>query len=202
MAKKAFDRSQVEELLYQALETEIGGIAIYENAVISAINDDLRKEWTEYLEQTKNHQQVLLGVFEQLGLDPMKTTPGRKVVKHIGESLVTAIKMARANDTAEAAQIVAGECVTLAETKDHQNWELIGRVAKEGKGDETKVLKAAYDEVEDEEDEHLYHSKGWTRELWIEALGFPAALPPPEERKHVETAIGAARAEQQRSKMI
>jgi hypothetical protein len=30
----------------------------------------------------------------------------------------------------------------------------------------------------------------------------PAVLPPPEEVKHVETAIGAARAEQSRSEML
>lgn len=55
--------------------------------------------------------------------------------------------------------------------------------------------------VEDEEDEHLYHTKGWCRELWMEALGLRAVLPPPEERKHVKTAIGAARAEQARGTM-
>jgi rubrerythrin len=32
-------------------------------------------------------------------------------------------------------------------------------------------------------------------------LGMKAVLPPPEERKHVKTAIGAARAEQTRTKM-
>src|SRR5438105_6082122 len=49
--------------------------------------------------------------------------------------------------------------------------------------------------------EHLYHSKGWLRELSLESLGLKAVLPPPEERKHVKTAIGAARAEQERGKM-
>ena len=43
-------------------------------------------------------------------------------------------------------------------------------------------------------DEH--HSKGWCRELWLQSLGMKAVLPPPEERKHVTTAISAARAEQ------
>jgi hypothetical protein len=54
-------------------------------------------------------------------------------------------------------------------------------------------------EVEEQEDEHLYHTTGWSRELWIESLGIPAVLPPPEERKDVKTAIGAARAKQARS---
>ena len=53
-----------------------------------------------------------------------------------------------------------------------------------------------------DEDHHLYHTKGWCRELAIEALGLPAVLPPPEEVKNVETAIGASRAEQQRESML
>jgi len=106
----------------------------------------------------------------------------------------------KAGDPA-AAQLVAAECVTIAELKDHFNWELIGQCAKQMDGAEGKALKGAYQEVEDQEDEHFYHSKGWARELWLEALGMKAVLPPPEEKKHVKTAIGAARAEQSRSKM-
>ena len=34
------------------------------------------------------------GVFEKLGLDPEEETPGRQVVRHIGESLVQAMEMA------------------------------------------------------------------------------------------------------------
>ena len=98
--------------------------------------------------------------------------------------------------------MVAAECVVLAETKDHQNWELIGEVAKKLKGDEAKALKEAREEVEDEEDEHLYHTMGWTRELWIESLGMPAVIPPPEEEKDVKTAIGAARAKAARKEML
>jgi hypothetical protein len=67
-------------------------------------------------------------------------------------------------------------------------------------GEEKKVLTAAYEEVEDEEDEHLYHTKGWCRELWIQSLGMKAVLPPPKEEKHVKTAIGASRAKQESMK--
>jgi hypothetical protein len=61
-------------------------------------------------------------------------------------------------------------------------------------GEPGAILKAAYDAVEDEEDEHLYHTQGWCRELWLKSLGLPAVLPPPEEVKHVTSAIGAAKA--------
>ena len=69
-------------------------------------------------------------------------------------------------------------------------------------GAQAKVPRLAHQTVELQEDEHLYHTRGWCRELWIQSLGMPAVLPPPEEVKHVETAIGAARAEQSRDKMM
>ena len=69
-------------------------------------------------------------------------------------------------------------------------------------GEERKTLKEATDEVEEEENEHLYHTKGWCRELWLESLGLPAVIPPPEEEKQVKTAIGAERAKQSRKEML
>jgi rubrerythrin len=195
-------KEQIAELLYQALETEKGGVQIYETAVRCAVNADLKEEWEEYLEQTEHHVEIVEGLFETFGLDPETDTPGRLVVRHIGESLVGAIEMAMDAGNADAAQIVAAECIALAETKDHLNWELLGRLAKKLSGDEAKALQAAHDEVEDEEDEHLYHTKGWGRELWIAALGMPAVLPPPEEEKDVKTAIGAERAKQARDEML
>ena len=189
---------QLHELLYQALETEQGGIAVYDTAIKCAINDDLRSEWEEYLDQTRHHEQVLQTLFGAIGLDPSADTPGRTVVRHIGESLVAAMEMALAGGPPEAAQLVAGECVVNAETKDHLNWELLRAAADKATGTKAKALAAACDEVEDEEDEHLYHTMGWTRELWIESLGMPAVLPPPEEQKGVKTAIGAARAKNAR----
>ena len=192
---------QVRELLYQALETEIGGVQVYTTAIRCAENEDLKEEWEEYLEQTKNHVTIMEDVLMKLDLDPNQETPGRKVVRTIGEALVESMEMALADGKPGAAQLVAAEAVVLAETKDHQNWHLIGEVAKKVKGETAEVLQEAYEEVEHEEDEHLYHTKGWARELWIESLGMKAVLPPPEEVKKVETAIGAARAQQARTKM-
>jgi rubrerythrin len=192
---------QVRELLYQALETEIGGVQIYTTALRCVQNEDLKEEWEEYLEQTKNHVAIMEEVLTQLDLDLSEETPGRAVVRHIGESLVDAMEMALEEGNPGDAQLVAAEAVTLAETKDHQNWQLIGEVAKKAKADVAKILKEAYDQVEDQEDEHYYHTKGWARELWIESLGMKAVLPPPEEVRKVETAIDAAKAEQARTKM-
>jgi len=200
--KKSVNAEQVHGLLYEALETELGGVKVYETALDSAVDDDLRKEWNEYLDQTRHHVEVLEKVLEVFGLDPDTDTPGRAVVRAKGEALIAAMKSARRNAKPEAAQIVAAECVVDAETKDHQNWELLGMAADALEGKEARALKEAHDEVEDEEDEHLYHSAGWTRELWIEAMGLPAVLPPPEERRDVKTAISAAKAKSERKAMV
>ena len=193
---------QVAELLYQALETEKGGIEVYTTALKCVVNVDLKKEWEQYLDQTRNHERIVLEVMNALGLDPDMETPGRLIVRHIGESLVEAMEMALDDGPPEAAELVACECVVEAETKDHLNWELIHEVAEKAKGDLRQTLMAAYGQVEDEEDEHLYHTTGWCRELWIESLGLPAVLPPPEEEKEVKTAIGAARAKKARKEML
>jgi len=195
-------QDHLKELLYQALETELGGVEVYTTALRCVENKELKEEWEEYLDQTKKHVEIVKDVMDTLGLDPKKETPGRKVVRHIGQSLVKAMEMALDSADKSAAEIVAAESVVIAETKDHLNWQLIGEAAKKASREVARALKAAHEQVEDEEDEHLYHTVGWARELWIEVLGMPAVIPPPEEVKDVETAIGAARAQQSRAQML
>ncbi len=200
MKNNTLNTSHVRELLYQALETEKGGVQIYTTALRCALNEELKEEWNKYLAQTKTHVQIVSDVMKGMNLDTEVETPGRKIVRHVGDSLVKAMEMALRGPDLAAAQIVAAECVTLAETKDHLNWGLIGEIAKNSSDDAAATLKQAHDQVEPEEDEHLYHTSGWTRELWIEALGMPAVLPPPEEEQDVETAIEAAQAKKARAK--
>jgi rubrerythrin len=190
-------QEQLTELLLQSLEHERGGVQVYETALDCAVNDELREEWSEYHEQTRRHVAILENVCKELGVDPEQASPGREIIRLLGSSLVKAMEKARGAGNPQAAQLVACECVVLAETKDHLDWELLGKCAEKLRGNQAKALTAAVEEVEDQEDEHLYHTKGWCRELWIESLGMKAVLPPPEERKHVKTAIGAARAEQE-----
>lgn len=202
MPTARYDSQQLNDLVLQMMETELGGEQVYRKAIECATNPDLKEEWEEYLEETLTHQNVVRSLCDTLGLDPDMQTPTRLVVKHIGESLVKAMQLAQQGGNPDAAQLVACECVVHAETKDHANWELLGKVAEVATGEIGKALKKAHEAVEKDEDHHLYHTKGWCRELAIQALGMPAVLPPPEEVKQVETAIGASRAEQQRESML
>jgi hypothetical protein len=189
------DTSQLKELILQSLEHERGGVTIYKIALKCALNKDLKEEWSRYFEQTQRHVAILEQVCSVMEIDADEETPGTKVVAALGASLVRAMQDALAAGDRNAAERVACECVVLAETKDHLDWELIQACGKATKGDIGAALRDAAAEVEDQEDEHLYHTRGWCRELWLKALGLKAVLPPPEERKHVTSAIAAARAE-------
>ena len=187
---------QVEELVLQSLEHEVGGVNVYTTALGCAVNQGLKAEWQEYLEQTKAHVSALETLCTALGLDPTQETPGRRVVRHVGAALVEAMNLALNAGDLAAAELVACECVVLAETKDHADWQLLSKCAEHLDGAVASAFKAACSTIEDQEDEHLYHTRGWCRELWVQSLGLPAVLPPPEEQQQVKTAIGAARAEQ------
>src|SRR5690242_5564529 len=115
--RQQLDEEHFKDLLHQALETELGGVRVYEKALECVINDDLREEWSRYLDETREHVAKLRDVFERFGFDENETTPTRKVVKHIGESLVKAMDLALNTAELEAAELVACECVVHAETK-------------------------------------------------------------------------------------
>ena len=141
------DTRQFDNLILQALEHEQGGIRVYQTAIKCAVNEDLREEWEKYLDQTRSHVESLTAVCRSLEIDASAATPGRKIVRHLGGALVEAMEMALKGDAPEAAEIVACECVVIAETKDHLNWELIGKCAKKLKGESAKAVTAAYEEV-------------------------------------------------------
>jgi rubrerythrin len=194
------EQAQLKELLLQSLEHERGGIQVYETALKCVLNEDLKEEFEEYLGETRRHEELLLGVCRNLGIDPEEGSPGRQIIRQLGGSLVKAMQAAQAAGNPAAAELIACECVVLAETKDHADWELINQCAEHGGAKVGKALRDAAEEVEPQEDRHLYHSRGWARELWLQSLGLKAVLPPPEERRHVTSAIGAARAQQESEK--
>lgn len=192
---------QVEQLVLQSLEHELGGIQVYQTALTCAVHPGLKNEWKKYLDETRGHVSALEGACTAMGIDPKRETPGRAVVRHLGVALVEAMKLALSAGDRAAAELVACECVVLAETKDHLDWELIAKCGEHLTGDAGEALRSAAATIEDQEDEHLYHTKGWCRELWIQSLGMNAVLPPPEEVRQVKTAIGAAKAEQAAEKL-
>ena len=114
---------QLDQLLYEALETEMGGVQVYKTAIRCAVNEDLKEEWEEYLEQTQKHEQIVRELLGKFKLDPETDTPGRKVVRHIGQSLVKAMEMAMA-----AASIVIHQLGTTGTASVSQIQNLLDQV--------------------------------------------------------------------------
>ena len=187
----------LRELILQSLEHERAGVRLYKAALTCAIRADLKEEWNRYLEQTQAHVVALTEFCQAVGLDPAAQTPGTQVVKFTGMALVQAVEQARSTADAAAAQIVAAQCLLVAETQDHLDWELLGAAANELTGRGRELLLAAAQRIEAQEDEHLYHTQGWCRELWRQSLGLDAVLPPPEGRRDVTSAAEAQRAREE-----
>jgi len=185
--------SQAKELLLQALEHGRGVVLVYRTALECAVNEHLRSEWETCFDQTENHLAILTRACIALGLDPGERTPGCEIVHHLGIGLVVAMKRAMATGDAQAAELVACECVVLAETRDHTNWDLLCECARTLDDDSGRLLAHACAEVQDEEDQHLYRARSWNRELWLRSLGLEARIPP-EEGHEVATPIAAAAA--------
>src|SRR5688572_17693775 len=116
-------QEQLTELLLQSLEHEMGGVQVYETALKCAVNDDLHEEWEKYLGETHEHVRIMEEVCASMDIDADTETPGREIVRSMGAALVAAMEQALATGNAEAAQLVACECVVIAETKDHLDWE-------------------------------------------------------------------------------
>ena len=194
----AVTEQQLHDLLYQALETELGGVEVYKTALGCATNDDLRKEWEQYHEQTTHHVELVEGALEAFGLDPGAETPGRRVVRHTGQALVKAIELARADGS--PAQAPSGRGRMRHPGRDQGPPQLgahrRGRDPSHRRAGESATRRAQ--RGRGRRGRAPLPQTGWARELWIAGLGLPAALPPPEEQKDVKTAIGAARAKQQR----
>ena len=175
---------QLVELVLQSIQHERGAIEVYETALGCAVRADLRAEWNETLEQTREHERRLIEICVVLGIDPNHPAPGRELVAYLAASLVSAIKRAVAEGDREGAQLVACECVVHAELRDQLDWQLLRRCSEELVGEEGKPLPDVFEEIEQDKCEQLHRALGWWRELWVESLGLKAVLPPPDVQKN------------------
>jgi hypothetical protein len=171
--------TQVEELILQSLEYEQRGVELYDAALTCALDPDLKEEWERNLAETRTHMAAIEGMCEAMGLDARRETPGRLAVRRMGKSLVEAIETASAKEDPSEAEFVACECVVVAETTDHLDWERLTACAKNFEGQSCAEPKKRGGTIEDREDEQLDDLKRWCRELWRR---MQPGLPSVEER--------------------
>jgi hypothetical protein len=94
-----------------------------------------------------------------LGFDPQyMSSEARLAEEKAGAPLKTMTQADGLN--AKAAELNAIENIIRAETKDHADWEMLGKIARQADDSQIRdVLKPAVSEVEPEEDDHA----NWTK---------------------------------------
>lgn len=162
---------QVAELLLQSLERQKCAILVFETARKCAVDREFLDELAEGLKTARHGVEVLTEGLFSLGMDPDRCTPGRKVARELSEALVEAMDKASSKGPSQAAQLVASECITLAENQKCLDWALIGKCAENAEGDSAPRLQAMCAAVTAEEACRLHYFHGWCRQLWMEALG-------------------------------
>jgi rubrerythrin len=159
----------LKDVLSEFLAVEKGGQKLYEKALGLVSDSEVRTKFSEFHKQTINHQKILTEVIEQLGGSPRMMSRTAKIATKKAQGLLAT--MGRVGLSRDEGELNAIENIVLAETKDHADWELIGKIARQTTDSHLReVLGPAARIVEQEEDEHL----NWTRkklgEMQMEAL--------------------------------
>ncbi len=177
-ATHAVDALRLRDLLLQAHEAEHGNAQVLASALRCATHGDLARRWRDMLERARRRERALMLVLQQLDLGLRSETSGRRIAANLTSALLAAMREAQETGDATAAQVVAAACVEHAAIRVHRVWELIGHLAHASPDETGRTLDSAFDSAP-RDDGELYGSRGWVRELWIDALGLPAVLPPP-----------------------
>jgi rubrerythrin len=163
------NESTLKEMLSEFLAVEMGGQKLYEKALTLVSDSEVRAKFREFHQQTIKHQKVLTRVFHELGWNPGSHSPTAKVATEKAQALLRT--MAAAGLSKDQAELNAMDNIVLAETKDHADWELIGKIARQTTDNRLReILGAASSEVEQQEDEHLNWTRKKLAELQMEAL--------------------------------
>jgi rubrerythrin len=160
----------LKNVLSEFLAVEIGGQKLYERALELVSDSEVRTKFREFHRQTVEHQKVLTDIIRKLGGDPGVQSTTAKVAAEKAQGLLRT--MSRAGLSKDENELNAIENIVLAETKDHADWELIGKIVRQTTDQRLReVLGPAAKAIEQEEDEHL----NWTRkklgDLQMVALG-------------------------------
>lgn len=169
-------RDVLRDKLSEFLAVERGGVKLYEQALRIVTDSQVSQKFQTFLEQTRKHESILIRVIQQLGMDPEYQSPGAKIAQEKAKGLLSTMSSPDGL-LPQAAEINAIENIVLAETKDHADWEMLGKIARQTDDSRLRdILRPAVSDVEPEEDDHL----NWTKEQ-MARLEFAAISEPRTE---------------------
>lgn len=178
--RQDIDQRQLQRVLLQTLETERCSRELYEVAIECALDDRLRDEWHHGLRESHRRVQLVEGLLRTCRVNEATDRSGGAIARCIGDGVLAALRVAIAQTSGVETQITAADCVALTESRGRVMWEVLGDVTQGADGPEKSSLQAAVNEARRE---HGGRAARWRRELWNDALGLPAVLPPPGLRR-------------------
>lgn len=116
-------------LVYETLESEIGGLRVYRTALTCVRDAGLKSDWQAALGRADEHVRTLRELCPAWGLEPDCETPERMAVRLIGQCLIKAMHLSLGGGSSSTSQRVAAHCVASAESRGHLQWELLENMA-------------------------------------------------------------------------
>ncbi len=151
----------VADLLSAHLTHERCGTHLYRSVAGRTNNPVLRARYEEFGEETLRHVEILEDVVRSAGGNPAYVSPLARAVEAADAHALQATFLAAGGLDPMAQEMAMLDAVFMAESIDHANWEALGQlVPKLPEGSLREKLRAAVDEVEVDEDEHL----SWARD--------------------------------------
>jgi rubrerythrin len=147
------------------------GVHLYRVVAGASENPILKGKYERFLDQTERHVNILERLISALGGNPYYVSPTARLVHSMNTGLLQGVVLAAGSAEPLVRELAMLEAVLLAETKDHADWAFLSHLADQlPEGDARTALRAAVDEVEPEEDEHV----GWAQETWHKMSGLQA----------------------------
>jgi len=123
-------RSVLLDMLSEFLMVEQGGMQLYRTVLGRCTNPALKGKYTEFLEETTRHRQILARVIEEIGGDPNYISPTARVAQYKASKLLESAVVIDGLSQPEI-ELSDLENVLLAETKDHADWSLLSQMVKQ-----------------------------------------------------------------------
>lgn len=137
----------------------------------------LKQDWESARKRAREHEKILIQVCAELGIDPQTPTPARVQIEETAASLVGAMQAGIEAGDPTGAQLVACECVMVAEVEAQLTWEQLGKAAHDLTGPAADALQIVIGTADGEGD------KAWYRSLWRKVRGTKAPSSAPASHR-------------------
>jgi hypothetical protein len=159
----------VADLLSAMLTHERCGVHLYRSVAGRTTERAARAKYEEFGRQTLRHVEILEQLIASAGGNPNYVSFHGRAVEGMNSKLLESTFALGGSIDVIGQEMAMLDAVFLAETIDHANWTtLAALVARLPEGSLRSSFRAAVDEVEAQEDEHLEWARKTRKELALQ----------------------------------